>query len=112
MSIRSVAAATVFAAILTVLPVCGYAFNLSQMLGGAEEQNLNTFKVIHVADLKALLAQRGNKVHVYDANIAATRDRFGTIPGAILLASDENYPLSVLPANKHATLVFYCANTH
>ena len=48
----------------------------------------------------------------YDANVAATRDRFGTIPGATLLSSDDNYPLSVLPPNKHATLVFYCANTH
>jgi hypothetical protein len=82
------------------------------MLGGGEEQDLNTFKVIHVVDLKALLAQRGNKVHVYDANGDATRQRFGTIPGAILLASDEDYPLSVLPPNKHATLVFYCADKH
>ena len=112
MRIRSVIAPILVAALLTVFPVRGYAFSLSQMLGGGEEQNLNTFKLIHVADLKALLAQRANKVHVYDANIAVTRDRFGTIPGATLLASDENYPLSVLPANKHATLVFYCADTH
>ena len=112
MGVRSVVVTISFAAILTVTAICGYAFSLSQMLGGSEEQNLDTFKLIHVADLQALLAKLGNNVHVYDANIDVTRERFGTIPGAILLASDENYPLSVLPSNKHATLVFYCADRH
>jgi hypothetical protein len=112
MRVRSVVVPILFAAILTVLPARGYAFNLSHMLGGGEEPNLDTFKLIHVADLKTLLAKRGNKVHIYDANIDVTRQRFGTIPGATLLASDENYPVSVLPANKHATLVFYCADSH
>ena len=111
MSIRSIVAPLLFTALVTVIPVSSYAFNLAQMLGRGEEQELNTFKLIHVADLKALLKQ-GDKVHVYDANVGATRDRFGTIPGAILLPSADAYPLSVLPPNKHATLVFYCANTH
>jgi hypothetical protein len=111
MSIRSVVGSILFAAVLTVAPVCGHAFSLSHLLGG-EEQDLTTFKLIHVADLKALLSQRANKVDLYDANVAATRERFGTIPGATLLASDQNYPLSVLPPNKHALLVFYCANNH
>ena len=112
MGVRSVVVTISFATILTLTAVRGYAFSLSQMLGGGEEQNLDTFKLIHVADLKALLTQHGNKIHVYDANIDATRERFGTIPGATLLTSDENYPLAVLPSNKHATLVFYCADRH
>ena len=112
MKIGSVVARLFFAALVTLIPVSGYAFNLGQILGKGEEQDLNTFKLIHVADLKALLASHGNQVHVYDANVAATRDRFGTIPGATLLSSDDTYPLSVLPASKHAMLVFYCANTH
>jgi hypothetical protein len=82
------------------------------MLGRGEDQDLNTFKLIHVADLKTLLAKKGDKVHVYDVNVAATRDRFGTIPSATLLSSDDNYPVSALPPNRDATLVFYCANTH
>jgi hypothetical protein len=112
MGIRSVVVTILFTAMLTVTAVRGYAFSLSQMLGGGEEQNLDTFKLIHVADLKALLTQRGNKIHIYDANSDVTREKFGTIPGATLLASDDNYPLSVLPSNKHATLVFYCADHH
>ena len=84
----------------------------SQILGGGEEQKLDTFKLIRVADLKALLAKQGSKIHLYDANIDVTREKFGIIPGATLLASDENYPLSVLPPSKHAALVFYCADQH
>jgi hypothetical protein len=112
MGVRSVVVTILFAAMLTVTAVHGYAFSLSQLLGGGEEQNLDTFKLIHVADLKALLTEHGNKVHVYDANSNVTREKFGTIPGATLLVSDNNYPLSVLPSNKHATLVFYCADHH
>jgi hypothetical protein len=98
--------------VLAVMPLQAYAFSLEHLLGGSEEQNLDTFKVIHVDDLKALVARNGNKVHVYDANIALTREKFGVIPGATLLSSDENYSLSVLPPNKQATLVFYCADRH
>ena len=111
MKIRSLAAPLWLAALVSIIPVSGYAFNLAQLLGRGEGQELNTFKLIHVAELKALL-KHGDKVHVYDANVGATRDRFGTIPGATLLPSADAYPLSVLPPNKHATLVFYCANTH
>jgi hypothetical protein len=112
MRVRSVVLAVLFAAFTAMAAAQGYPFSLSQLLGGSEEQKLDTFKLIHVADLKTLLAKRGNKVHVYDANTDVTRQKFGTIPGAILLASDENYPLSVLPPYKHAALVFYCANQH
>jgi len=65
-----------------------------------------------VADLKALVADPRSQVHLFDANGATTREQFGMIAGATLLDSDENYPLSVLPSDKHAKLVFYCANNH
>jgi hypothetical protein len=112
MRVRSVLVTILVATALSVTGVRGYAFSLSQLLGGGDEQDLNTFKLIHVADLKALLTQRGDKIHVYDANGDMTREKFGTIPGATLLASDDDYPLSVLPANKQAALVFYCADRH
>jgi len=111
MSVRSIVVTLSLAALLTVPAARGYSFSLSQMLGG-DEQNLNTLKVIDVSDLKALLAQPSNKVHLYDANIDATRQRFGIIPGATLLFSDDGYPLSVLPSNKRAALIFYCADRH
>jgi rhodanese-related sulfurtransferase len=88
------------------------SFSLSKMLGGGDEQKLDTFKLIHVANLKAMMADQKNTVNVFDANGAATRSKFGVIPGAKLLDSDQNYDLSVLPADKDSKLVFYCANTH
>jgi hypothetical protein len=88
------------------------ALSLNQLLGrSSEDQDLNAFKLIHVADLKALM-DSGKDLHIYDANGADTRDKFGVIPGATLLNSDDKYELGVLPKNKSAKLVFYCANSH
>lgn len=100
--------------ILAIAVICaaapGYSFNLAQMLGAGDKQEFRTFKVIHTADLKALLATGGDKIHIFDANVPETRARFGIIPGATLLPSD-NYNLALLPTGKDLKLVFYCANT-
>ncbi|HKV54418.1 MAG TPA: hypothetical protein VJN94_07220 [Candidatus Binataceae bacterium] len=110
---RALLVAIVSGLALAVSAAPGYSFNLSQMLGGgSEDQSLDTFKIIRVADLKTLAADPHAQVHIYDVNGASTRDKFGVIPGASLLDSDDAYPLSALPANKGAKLVFYCANTH
>ncbi len=65
-------------------------------------------------DVQGFLALREKgEVHLYDANSARTRQKLGIIPGATLLASPSEYdPDEVLPADKTATLVFYCANVH
>jgi rhodanese-related sulfurtransferase len=47
-----------------------------------------------------------------DANGDMTRQRMGTIPGAVLLSDYEAFALSELPANKERPLVFYCANEY
>jgi len=46
-----------------------------------------------------------------DANDSDTRKEYGVVPGAILLASHQEYPLTVLPAAKTDKLVFYCGGT-
>jgi hypothetical protein len=94
------------------LPV--FAFNLSTLLGGQDhQQDLNTFKIIHVADLASMIQAKEPGLHVYDANSAETRDKFGVIPGATLLSSVDDYNVAAtLPAEKSTPLVFYCANTH
>jgi hypothetical protein len=99
------------ALLMTAAP--GRAFSISTLLGNSsEDRNLDTFKLIHIADLKALMGKSKSGPHLYDANGARTRDEYGVIPGAYLLDSDDHYNLSVLPPDKGATLVFYCANTH
>ncbi|MGO9603029.1 MAG: rhodanese-like domain-containing protein [Candidatus Binataceae bacterium] len=70
------------------------------------------FSLIHVNDLASLMANPSSHVRIYDANVQATRDSQGMIPGARALTSDDNYNIATeLPSNKQADLVFYCANT-
>jgi hypothetical protein len=109
---KALVSSALLALILLASSVPGYSFSLSTLLGGSGEQNLDTFKVIHVADLKALMENSKEHLHIYDANVDTTREKFGVIPGARLLSSSDNYSLDLLPANKQAMLVFYCANTH
>jgi hypothetical protein len=87
------------------------SFNLSKMLGNPEQdQALDTFKLIHVADLAALVANPQSRVVIYDANHPDTRAEFGVIPGAHLLPSADGYSVAqTLPADKSTPLVFYCA---
>jgi hypothetical protein len=87
------------------------ALDLGKLLGyGNNDPTLETFKLIHVRDLKTLISDGKGSVYIYDANAASTRAQFGVIPGAALLPSYDKYDLSLLPADKQARLVFYCAN--
>jgi hypothetical protein len=96
-------------AIVAVRPA--RALDLGKLLGfGNNDPTLETFKLIHVRDLKALMGDGKGSVYIYDANVASTRIQFGVIPGATLLSSDDNYDPSILPQDKHSRLVFYCAN--
>lgn len=108
-TMRALAGLAFAAATLSFVPNA-HSLDLSKMLGGSEEHD--NFKLIHVADLRGMMASNVRGVHVYDANGADTRDRFGVIPGAVLLDSDDAYNLSVLPPAKSSKLVFYCADTH
>jgi hypothetical protein len=108
-TMRAFAGLAFVAVILTFVPNA-HSLDLSKMLGGSEEHD--NFKLIHVADLRGMMPADARGVHIYDANGADTRDRFGVIPGAVLLDSDDSYDLSVLPPSKSSKLVFYCANTH
>lgn len=46
-----------------------------------------------------------------DANGIETRQKYGTVPGAILLSDHRQYALTELPADKSQALVFYCGGT-
>ena len=47
-----------------------------------------------------------------DANSDSTREKNGTVPGAVILTSSYKYDLSQLPEDKSANLIFYCSNTN
>jgi len=46
-----------------------------------------------------------------DANSASTREKHGTVPGAIMLTSSSKYELVQLPEDKSKDLIFYCSST-
>ena len=70
-----------------------------------------TFPLIHSAELEKMTKADKNAVHIFDVNNETTRKNDGLIPGAKMLASSTAYDTSILPADKKASLVFYCANT-
>ena len=47
----------------------------------------------------------------FDANSDRTREKYGTVPGAVMLTSSSKYELSQLPEDKSKNLIFYCSNT-
>lgn len=76
-----------------------------------EDDSNNVAKVgaLSPDEVEKLLSEKN--AHCFDANGEETRAKFGTVPGAKLLASYRDYDLGLLPEQKDAKLVFYCSNT-
>jgi rhodanese-related sulfurtransferase len=75
----------------------------------ATAKHESSVPLITIDDVDQQLA-KGECVPV-DANGTKTREKMGTLPGAVLLTDSEAFGLSELPADKGKALVFYCANT-
>ena len=74
---------------------------------------VNPIQEFSVAQLSQKLSDSKNKksvVAVFDANSEKTRKEMGIIPTAILLPSSSEYDLKLLPQDKAAPVVFYCAS--
>lgn len=77
------------------------------------ERPAENFKIIGISDLARMTANPKSGANVYDANGPSLRDSVGVVPGANLLSSSDKYDVATtLPADKHAKLVFYCADLH
>jgi rhodanese-related sulfurtransferase len=48
---------------------------------------------------------------VVDANNPETREKYGVVPGALLLTDHRGFALNELPSDKSKPLVFYCGGT-
>ena len=66
---------------------------------------LNSMESVH----KLFLSHPSNFA-ILDANSDKTREKMGSIKGAIKLTSPSSYSASELPAEKNSMLVFYCYN--
>ena len=72
------------------------------------EADLSGLQVMEVDELAAWKARRAD-LTICDANNEKTRQRFGVIPGAVLLSNYRDYdPGTELPGDRDATVVFYC----
>ena len=69
-------------------------------------------KVAELSTQDAGKRAQSKKATFVDANGSDTRDKWGVVPGAILLTSASEFAATELPADKAQKLVFYCANTH
>jgi rhodanese-related sulfurtransferase len=66
-------------------------------------------RTVTVGELSAL--RTAGKAVIVDANSAETRQKYGVIPGAVLLTHYADYDATrELPSDRSAKLVFYCAN--
>lgn len=74
------------------------------------QQAMDELPSIKPQELNALMNSDDATIAVFDANNKATRLEKGVVPGATLLDSSSEYPADILPADKSAKLVFYCAN--
>ncbi len=50
------------------------------------------------------------QLQAVDCNMDEMRKKLGVVPGAILVDDTHAYPASLLPTDKGAKLVFYCAD--
>lgn len=109
--IRNMLLAAAFAAAL--LPCAGCSSGSGEAGGKGAESAHEAFGKMTVDELEAKMADaKAGKgaLYVYDNNHKEVFDK-GHIPGAKWVAFDK-VQASDLPADKEATLVFYCANEH
>lgn len=64
---------------------------------------------LSVPAVAAALKER--KLVAVDANNPETREKYGVVPGAVLLTDHRSYALTELPSDKSSALVFYCGGT-
>jgi rhodanese-related sulfurtransferase len=66
---------------------------------------------VPVATVQQLVGAKSANVAIIDVNDDETRATKGIVPGAIKLSSYDKFSMNELPADKNATLVFYCYNS-
>jgi len=95
------------------LPLFALLVALAAWLPGAaaatsKSDEPEPFKRMSIKEVEKMLGQPN--VFIYDGNSDETHEK-GHVPGAVNLYSG-NIKEGVLPADKDATLIFYCQNTY
>ena len=85
-------------------------------LAGCQKSDGDTKGAKKAEDIPSMTVDEVDKgiaakqLQAVDCNHDEVRKKLGVVPGAILVAESDSYPASVLPADKTAKLVFYCAD--
>jgi hypothetical protein len=74
---------------------------------GSSAEKAGEFPNMSIDDVEKGLAAK--QLAVIDCNGDKTRKKYGVVPGAILVADEEAFVASELPADKATKLVFYCS---
>jgi rhodanese-related sulfurtransferase len=86
----------------------GFVLALATQLTGCAT---STAKIISVEKVAQYVEAKTPDISIFDANDTDVRKEYGTVPGAVLLSSYNQYALSELPVNKQQQLIFYCYNS-
>ena len=87
-----------------IVPALGFLVLLALPACRADLSDLQIASVEQVAAWSA----SGEELTFCDANNSDTRERFGVVPGAVLLTSYRDYNVAAeLPSDPETTLVFY-----
>ncbi|MEO8903790.1 MAG: rhodanese-like domain-containing protein [Polyangiaceae bacterium] len=92
-----------------VLAIACHSAPTEQAAPSAAAEAAKPVAEVTVSDVEGFI--KNKSAAVFDANDGDTRKEYGVVPGAVLLASHKDYPLSVLPTTKTDKLVFYCGGT-
>jgi len=93
---------------LTAISVSASLLVIASLIGcHSDSANLETLSIAQVADLM----KKDDAVVICDANGTSIRDKYGVVPGAVLLAGYGAEDITAaLPATKNTPLVFYCSS--
>jgi len=84
--------------------------NSSSSAPAAATEEKKPFKELSLDEVEKRLGHKDGKTFVFDANPEEVFKK-NHLPGAVFVP-DDGVTASLLPADKSAALIFYCANPH
>lgn len=100
---------TILLGAVLALAAAGGCSNDKSSSSSATAEKADDVPTVTLDETEKLLA--ANEATAIDCNGDRTRKKYGILPGAVLIADEESFPASDLPADKARKLIFYCSDT-
>ena len=98
-------------ALVTLAALAAVGCNKASTSSDPSEKAAVEVKLPELSVPQVAAALKDKTALVVDANNSDTREKFGVVPGALLLTDHRGFALSELPSDKSQPLVFYCGGT-